>query len=53
LISQELEFEAIVKPDKNNVGPDHLLRIESGEVGGSLDDDFLNAQLFKVEVVPN
>jgi hypothetical protein len=53
LLFQEFEFEVVVKPDKHNVGPDHLSRIESGEVGGSLDDELPDAQLFRVEAVPD
>jgi hypothetical protein len=41
----------VVKPGKHNGGLDYLLRIESGEVGGSLDDEILDAQIFKVEAV--
>jgi hypothetical protein len=45
LLFQEFEFEVVVKPNKHNVGPDHLSRIESGEVGGSLDDELLDTTL--------
>lgn len=35
------------------MGSNHLLRIESGEAGGNLDDELPNAQLFRVEIVPD
>jgi hypothetical protein len=50
---QEFDFEVIIKPRKSNVILDHLLRIEIGKVGGSLDNQLLNINLFKIEVVPN
>jgi hypothetical protein len=53
LLFQEFKFEVVVKPDRHNVGPDHLSRIESREAGGSLDDELPNAQLFRVEAVPD
>lgn len=34
------------------MGPDHLSRLESGETGGSLDDDLLDVKLFRIKVVP-
>ena len=44
-------FEVVVKPRKH-VGLNNLSRIELGEVGDSLDDDLLNAQIFYIKVVP-
>ena len=41
----------IVKPGRLNVGPDHLSRLENGENGGSLDDQFLDADIFRVEAI--
>ena len=38
LLFQEFTFEVIFKPERLNVGPDHLSRMENGENGGSLDD---------------
>lgn len=43
----------VVKPDKLNVGPDHLSRLESGESGGAVDDQLPDADLFQVEAVPD
>ena len=43
----------IVKPGRLNVGPDHLSRLETGENDGSLDDQLLDADLFRVEAVPD
>jgi hypothetical protein len=34
-----------------NVGPDHLLRILSGEEARNLDDSLLDVQLFAVKMV--
>jgi hypothetical protein len=31
LLFQEFDFEVIVKPEKMNVGPDHLLRVTNGK----------------------
>jgi hypothetical protein len=38
---------------KINVGPDHLSRLESGESGGVVDDQLPDANLFKVEAIPD
>ena len=43
----------IVKPARLNVGPDHLSRLETGENEGSLDDQFPDADLFRVEAIPD
>jgi hypothetical protein len=40
----------IVKPWKLNAGPDHLSRITNGEEPTNLEDNFLDAQLFSVQV---
>jgi hypothetical protein len=47
---QEFDFEVIVKLVKLNVGPDHLSRITNGEEPANLEDNFLDAQLFLVQV---
>jgi hypothetical protein len=52
LLFQEFSFEFIVKPGRCNVRPDHLSRLESGESGGAIDDQLPDADLFRVEVVP-
>ena len=51
LLFQEYDFQVIVKPSKLNAGPDHLSRLESGEEGGILDDNFPYAQLFSIRMV--
>ena len=48
---QEFDFEVIVKPSPLNVGPDHLSRIEHVEERTSLEDNFLDVQLFAVTMV--
>jgi hypothetical protein len=53
LLFQEFSFEVVVKPGKLNVGPDHLSQLESGETGGVVDDQLPDADLFKIEVVPD
>ena len=42
----------IVKLRRLNVGPDHLSRLENGENGGSLDDQLPDADIFRVEAIP-
>ena len=48
IIFQEYDFEIIVKPERLNLGPDHLSRLESGEEPTSLDESLPNAQLFAI-----
>ena len=43
----------IFKPSRLNFGPDHLSWLETGENEGSLDDQLLDADLFRVESVPD
>jgi hypothetical protein len=50
LLFQEFDFEVIVKPGKLNAGPDHLLRVTNGEEPMNLEDNFLDAQLFSVQI---
>jgi hypothetical protein len=50
LLFQEFEFEAIFKPGKLNVGPNHLSRITNGEEPMNLEDNFLDTKLFLVQV---
>jgi hypothetical protein len=47
---QEFDFEVIVKPRKLNVGPDHLSRVTNGEEPINLEDNFLDAHLFSLQV---
>jgi hypothetical protein len=51
LLFQEFDFEVIVKPGKLNVGPVHLSRITNGEEPTNIEDNFLDAQLFSVQIV--
>ena len=51
LLFQEFDFEVIVKPGQLNVGPDHLLRIESGEEPTNLEDNLPDAQLFVIHMM--
>jgi len=51
LLFQQFTFEVIFKSGKSNVGPYHLSRLDSGELGGSVDDEFPNDHLFHIEVV--
>lgn len=43
----------IVKPRRLNVGPDHLSRLETGENEGSLDDQLPDANIFRIEAIPD
>jgi hypothetical protein len=52
LLFQAFSFEVIVKPGRCNVGPNHLSRLESGESGRAVDDQLLDAYLFRVEAIP-
>ena len=40
----------IVKLGKLNAGLDHLSRVTNGEEPTNLEDNFLNAQLFSVQI---
>jgi hypothetical protein len=51
LLFQEFYFEVIVKTGKLNAGPYHLSRVTNGEKPTNLEDNFLDAQLFLVQVV--
>ena len=52
LLFQEFEFEVIIRLRKENVGPDHLSRVESSEDQTGINDDLPDAHLFKVEAIP-
>jgi hypothetical protein len=39
---QEFSFEVIIKLGRCNVRPDHLSRLELGEIGGVVDDHLLD-----------
>lgn len=51
LLLQEFDFEAILKPGKQNFGLGYLSQIQSGESSMSIDDLLPDAHLFRVEVV--
>ena len=40
-----------MKPERLNIEPDHLSRIESGEELSNIDDELPDAKLFRVEMV--
>jgi hypothetical protein len=42
----------IIKLGRCNVGPDNLSILESRESGGAVDDQLPDADLFRVEVIP-
>jgi hypothetical protein len=54
LLFQEFSFEFIIKPGlcKCNIGPDHLSALKSGESGGAVDDQLPDADLFRIEAIP-
>jgi hypothetical protein len=51
LLFQESSFEVIIKLGICNVGPNHLSRLESGESGGAVYDQLLDAYLFRIETI--
>ena len=51
ILFQEYDFEIIVKPERMNLGPDHLSMLESGEEAISLDEGLPDAQLFSIQIV--
>jgi hypothetical protein len=51
LLFQEFDFEVIIKPGKLNAGPDQLSRVTNGEEPTNLEDNFLDAQLFSIQIV--
>jgi len=53
LLFQELTFELVIKPGILNVGPNHLLQLETGENEGAMDDRFPDTDLFRIEAVPD
>jgi hypothetical protein len=50
LLIQEFVSEVIVKPGKLNARIDHLSRVSNGEEPTNLEDKFLDAQLFSVQI---
>ena len=51
LLFQEFDVEVVVNPIILNVGPDHLSRITDREEPNSLEDKFLDSQLFSSQIV--
>jgi hypothetical protein len=51
LLFQEFDFEVIFKLGNMNAEPDHMSRVTNGEEPTKLEDNFLDAQLFSVQVV--
>eukprot|EP00253_Pinus_taeda_P023757 PITA_23757 len=47
---REYDFEVIVKPERLNVGPDHLSQIKNAKEPTNLDEGLLDMQLFHVRV---
>ena len=52
LLLQEFIFKIVVRPEKSHVSADHLSRIKTGEPPEGVNDDFPNAQLFQIAVLP-
>jgi hypothetical protein len=52
LLFQEFEFDVIIQPGRKNVRPDHLSQLEIGEDSTCIDDDLLDAHLFRVKDAP-
>lgn len=52
LLFHEFLFEVVIKPGRCNIRPDHLSRLESRESGGAVDDQLPDADLFRVEAIP-
>lgn len=52
LLFQEFSFEVVIKPGRCNIGPNHLSILESGESGGTVNDQCPDAYFFWVEAIP-
>jgi len=53
LLFQEFNFEVVIKPDRLNVGPDHLSQLETGENEGAVNDRLLDNDLYRIEGIPD
>lgn len=53
LLFQEFQVEIIVQLGKQNVGSNHLSRLESQGELTEIDNDLLDAHLFQIEAVPS
>jgi hypothetical protein len=51
ILFQEFDFEVIVKLGKLNARPDHLSSVTNGKEPTNLEEKFLDAQLFSVQIV--
>jgi hypothetical protein len=51
IVISRIFFELIVRPRKLNAGPKQLSRVTNGEEPMNLEDNFLDAQLFSVQIV--
>ena len=51
LLLQEFEFDILHRQGVQNAIADYLSRLESGEEGTRVKDDFPDAQLFRVETM--
>ena len=52
LLLQEFEFDIIRRPGVQHAVTNYLSRLESGEEGTRVKDDFPDGQLFRVETPP-
>jgi len=50
LLFHEYDFEVVVKIRRLNVSLDHLSQLETGEDPSSIEDNWLDAQLFAIRV---
>ena len=51
MLFQEFDFEVVVKHGRLNARPDHLSRITNAEEPSNLEDNFLDVELFLVQIV--
>lgn len=52
LLLQEFTFTIIVRPGKSHVIADQLSRIKFGEPGEGVNEDFPDAHLFQIAILP-
>lgn len=52
LLFHKFEFDIVVRPRRENAGPDHLSRLETGEEAIGIEDELPDTHLFKLEAVP-
>ena len=51
LLLQEFEFDILHRPGVRHAVVDYLSRLESGEEGTGVKDDFPDGQLFRVDAI--